>query len=150
RERRLRAGGRPGDPFRDGRPPCLSGKLAWLLEDQKGDVLRVGRLRRNPPRWMMRALKHRDRECRFPGCGTRRYLQAHHIRHWDQGGPTELDNLVLVCFFHHKLVHEYGWRVMRERNGTVTWFRPNGKRYRPGPGPPRLEESPLAVAAAAF
>ncbi len=129
---------------------ACSGRLAWLLEDQKGDVLRVGRLRRDPPRWMMRALRHRDRECRFPGCGTRRYLQAHHIRHWDQGGPTELDNLVLVCFFHHKLVHEYGWRVMRERNGTVTWFRPNGKRYRPGPGPPRLEESPLAVAAAAF
>ncbi|MDP8956169.1 MAG: DUF222 domain-containing protein, partial [Actinomycetota bacterium] len=81
---------------------ACSGRLAWLLEDQKGDVLRVGRLRRGPPRWMMRALKHRDRECQFPGCGARRYLQAHHIRHWEQGGPTELGNLVLVCFFHHK------------------------------------------------
>ena len=115
---------------------ACSGRLPWLLEDQKGDILRVGRQRRNPPRWMIRALKHRDRECQFSGCGARRYLQAHHIRHWEQGGPTELDNLVLVCFFHHKLVHEYGWRIKREKDGTVVWFRPNGKRYRPGPGPP--------------
>jgi hypothetical protein len=116
-----------------------SGRLQWLLEDEAGDVVRVGRTTREPPRWMMRALKHRDRECQFSGCGARRYLQAHHIRHWEQGGPTELDNLILICFFHHKLVHEYGWRIMRERDGTVTWFRPNGKRYRPGPGPPAAE-----------
>jgi hypothetical protein len=114
---------------------ACSGKLTWLLEDEIGDVLRVGRTRRDPPRWMMRALKHRDRECRFPGCGARRYVQAHHIRYWEQGGPTELDNLILICFFHHKLVHEYGWRILRDRDGTVPWFRPNGKRYRPGPGP---------------
>ncbi len=114
-----------------------SGRLQWLLEDEAGDIVKVGRLHRDPPRWMMRALRHRDRECRFPGCGARRFVQAHHIRHWDQGGPTELGNLVLVCFFHHKLVHEYGWRILRERDGTVTWFRPNGKRYRPGPAPPK-------------
>ncbi|HEX2267599.1 MAG TPA: DUF222 domain-containing protein [Actinomycetota bacterium] len=128
---------------------ACSGKLAFLLEDEKGDVLRVRR-QRKPPRWMIRALKHRDRECRFPGCGARRYVQAHHIRHWEQGGPTELDNLVLVCFFHHKLVHEFGWGILRDRDGTVTWFRSNGKRYRPGPDPPvRLTES-YALSAAAF
>ncbi len=129
---------------------ACSGRLAWLLEDDKGDVLRVGRLRRTPPRWMMRALKHRDRECRFQGCGARQYLQAHHIRHWEQGGSTELDNMVLVCFFHHKLVHECGWRILRERDGTVTWFRPNGKRYRPGPGPPIEAARPVRLVAAAL
>jgi hypothetical protein len=128
-----------------------SGRLQRLLEDEAGDVLRVGKLRRDPPHWMIRALKHRDRECRYPGCGARRFLQAHHIRHWEQGGLTEFENLIMVCFFHHKLVHEYGWRIMRERDGNVTWFRSNGKRYRPGPGPPRRtiegEEAvtPLAV-----
>jgi hypothetical protein len=128
-----------------------SGRLQWLLEDEAGDVLRVGRTRRDPPRWMMRQLKHRDRECQFSGCGARRYLQAHHIRHWEQGGPTELDNLILVCFFHHKLVHEYGWRILRERDGTVTWFRPNGRRYRPGPGPPhKIAEPRGPTYAAAF
>ncbi len=113
-----------------------SGRIQALLEDARGDVLRVGRLRRDPSPWMMRALKHRDRECRFPGCGARHFTQAHHIRWWEHGGLTELENLVLLCFFHHKLVHEYGWRIMRERDGTVTWFRPTGKRYRPGPDPP--------------
>jgi hypothetical protein len=127
-----------------------SGRLQWLLEDEVGDVLRVGRTTREPPRWMLRQLKHRDRECRFPGCGSRRYVQAHHIRHWEDGGPTDLDNLILICFFHHKLVHEYGWRILRERDGTVTWFRSNGKRYRPGPDPPvRLTES-YSLSAAAF
>jgi hypothetical protein len=129
---------------------ACSGRLAWLLEDEKGDVLRVGRTRRDPPRWMMRALKHRDRECRFPGCESRRYVQAHHIRYWEHGGPTELDNLILICFFHHKLVHEYGWRIMRDRDGTVTWFRSNGKRHRPGPGPPVESAKPVRLLAAAL
>ncbi len=113
-----------------------SGRIQALLEDERGDILRVGRLRRDPSAWMMRQLKHRDRECRFPGCGSRQFTQAHHITSWEHGGLTELENLILVCFFHHKLVHEYGWRIMRERDGTVTWFRANGKRYRPGPDPP--------------
>jgi hypothetical protein len=127
-----------------------SGRLQWLLENQAGEVLRVGRTTREPPRWMLRQLKHRDRECRFPGCGSRRYVQAHHIRHWEQGGPTELDNLILICFFHHKLVHEYGWRILRERDGTVTWFRSNGKRYRPGPGPPIKSAKRVRLLAAAL
>ena len=130
---------------------ACSGRLQGLLEDERGDVLSVGRLRRDPPAWMMRQLKHRDRECRFPGCGARQFLQGHHIRHWEQGGLTELDNLILICFLHHKLVHEHGWRIMRQRDGTMAWFRPNGKRYRPGPGPPvseaRIERESLLVPA---
>ncbi len=85
---------------------------------------------------MIRQLEHRDRECRFPGCGTRRFTQAHHVIWWDRGGGTDLDNLVLLCFFHHKLVHEYGWGLERDRQGELRWFRPDGTGYRAGPGPP--------------
>jgi hypothetical protein len=85
---------------------------------------------------MLRQLRYRDRECRFPGCGTRRFTQAHHIAWWERGGTTDLDNLVLICSFHHRLVHEHGWRLRREADGTMSWFHPDGTPYRAGPGPP--------------
>jgi hypothetical protein len=84
----------------------------------------------------MRQLRFRDHGCTFPGCGTSAFLQAHHTRHWEDGGRTDLDNLVLVCHFHHKLVHEFGWKVRLD--GLLThWFRPSGRRYTPGPDPPQ-------------
>jgi hypothetical protein len=107
-----------------------------VLEGDRGEVIRLGRIRRAPPAWMVRQLRYRDRECRFPGCGTRRFTQAHHIRFWGEGGRTELENLVLICSFHHKLVHEYGWRIRREHTGEVRCARPDGTRYRAGPSPP--------------
>jgi hypothetical protein len=65
---------------------------------------------------------------------------------WERGGRTDLDNLVLICFFHHRLVHEYGWSIRREADGEVRWFHPNGMRYRAGP---RLhDEARLALAVA--
>jgi hypothetical protein len=91
---------------------------------------------------MMRQLRYRDVECRFPGCGSRRFTQAHHVVWWGDGGPTDLDNLVLVCFFHHRLVHEHGWKMERDREGRVRWFRPDGSRHMPPmsvrPGPPTI------------
>ena len=83
-------------------------------------------------------LRYRDFGCTFPGCGNRRFAQAHHIVWWGKGGRTDLDNLVLVCTFHHKLVHEFGWRLKREADGSVKWFRPDGTGYRAGPAPPEL------------
>ena len=85
---------------------------------------------------MVRQLRYRDQECRFPGCGARQFTQAHHIEWWERGGRTDLENLVLVCFFHHKLVHEYGWAVRRDADGAVNWSRPDGTRYRAGPAQP--------------
>jgi hypothetical protein len=84
---------------------------------------------------MIRQVRYRDRECRFPGCGARRFTEAHHIVWWRHGGRTDLDNLVLICSFHHRLVHEHGWSVGREPDGGVTWRRPNGARYLAGPSP---------------
>lgn len=112
-------------------------RLQFVLTDNDGNSLGIGRKARGVPRWLMRELRHRDHGCTFPGCGTRAFLQAHHIHHWEHGGPTDLDNLVLTCHFHHKLVHELGWDVSLSKS-MVKWFRPSGKRYDPGPDPPAL------------
>ncbi|MFW6200514.1 MAG: HNH endonuclease signature motif containing protein, partial [Gemmatimonadota bacterium] len=65
---------------------------------------------------LRRALEVRDRGCRFPGCGLR-FTDGHHVEHWADGGETRLDNLILLCGFHHRLVHEGGWRVERWGRG---------------------------------
>ena len=108
-----------------------------VAENRAGDVVHLGRISREPPAWMVRQLRHRDRGCTFPGCGDRRYAQAHHVRWWSAGGRTDLANLVLACTTHHKLVHEYGWSLTRRPDGTVRWYRPDGRRHRAGPAPPR-------------
>ncbi len=63
---------------------------------------------------LRRALHKRDGGCRFPGCDHNRFVDAHHVHHWSKGGKTELNNLVLLCRFHHRLIHEQGYRVHRE------------------------------------
>lgn len=129
------------------------GRVQTVIEDEAGQPVRLGRMSREPSAWMVRQLRYRDRECRFPACGARRFTQAHHIVWWEHGGSTDLDNLVLVCTFHHKLVHDYGWAVRRETDGTARWFRPDGTPYVAGPGPPRetarpeTTEPPSALAA---
>jgi hypothetical protein len=76
---------------------------AWFERD--GEVIGSGRATRLISRRLRRALEHRHSMCVVPGCGATRGLHAHHIRHWEDGGPTELDNLVLVCPYHHRLHH---------------------------------------------
>jgi len=75
-----------------------------------GTILSVGRKTRTVPPALRRALDYRDRGCRFPGCG-RRYTDAHHVRHWADGGETSLSNTLLLCRHHHRLVHEGSWQV---------------------------------------
>jgi len=73
--------------------------------ERHGEVIGAGRATRLINRRLRRALEHRDRRCVVPGCGATRGLHAHHLRHWEDGGPTELANLVLLCPFHHRLHH---------------------------------------------
>ncbi len=73
--------------------------------ERNGEVIGAGRSTRVINRRLRRALEHRDRTCAVPGCGATRGLHAHHIRHWEDGGDTELSNLVLVCPYHHRLHH---------------------------------------------
>ena len=80
--------------------------LVTVLEDSSGNVLNVGRKTRTVPPSIRRALTIRDGGCRFPGCCESRFVDAHHIRHWCEGGDTSLDNLVLLCRYHHRLLHQ--------------------------------------------
>ena len=73
--------------------------------ERAGRPIGAGRATRTVSRRLRRALEHRDRSCAVPGCGATRGLHAHHIRHWEDGGPTELSNLVLLCPFHHRAHH---------------------------------------------
>lgn len=79
-----------------------------MLENAEGEILNVGRKTRVIPRAIQRALQARDTHCQFPGCHHSRYLQAHHLTHWSQGGETRLSNLVMICARHHREVHEFG------------------------------------------
>jgi hypothetical protein len=114
-------------------------RVQTVVEDREGNVLGIGRTSRHAPAWLLRQVRHRDRECRFPGCGARRFTEAHHLRWWRHGGRTDLHNLALICSFHHRLVHEHGWSVKRDASGDLLWRRPDGTRYESGPSPGRVE-----------
>jgi hypothetical protein len=105
-----------------------------------GSVLDVGRRTRTIPPAIRRALAARDGQCRFPCC-TGRQTDAHHIEHWADGGPTRMDNLVLLCRRHHRAVHEEGWTVARGADGEVQFTRPNGVRLETAPPAPRWRDS---------
>lgn len=98
----------------------------------------LGRKTRTISPALRRALNTRDRTCRFPGCTQRRFLDAHHIQHWAQGGRTDLDNLVHLCRHHHRLLHEGGFRMRRSRGNVFVFRRPDGRRMPDCPPPPRL------------
>ncbi|MGC0143744.1 HNH endonuclease signature motif containing protein [Pseudactinotalea sp. Z1732] len=81
-----------------------------------GRTIDVGQRTRTPNADLMRALWARDQGCRFPACDRRRHIHAHHVQHWAHGGPTELDNLVLLCGQHHRLLHEGGFALTMRRD----------------------------------
>ena len=80
-------------------------------EDPRGHPADIGRRSREVPVDLRRALRLRDRHCRFPGCHRTRHLHAHHVWHWADGGPTDLANLLLLCGFHHRFVHDADWQL---------------------------------------
>jgi hypothetical protein len=82
---------------------CDASCEVWFHRD--GQVIGAGRSTRQISARLRRALEHRDSMCAVPGCGATRGLHAHHIVHWEDGGLTELVNLVLVCPYHHRLHH---------------------------------------------
>ena len=108
-----------------------------------GSVLDVGRRRRTVPPALRRALEVRDGGCRFPGCGLR-FTDAHHVRPWAEGGETSLENLLLLCRRHHRLLHEEGWTV--EWWGKRAVFRDPADRLHTDTGweAPELPDDPVA------
>ena len=108
-----------------------------------GAVLDVGRKTRTIPPALRRALQARDRQCRFPGCNARR-CDAHHVRHWADGGATRLANLVLLCRRHHRAVHEEGFAVRMGVTGEAEFHWPDGRPLPAVPGAPQWNGPPLA------
>jgi len=97
-----------------------------MRHDDEGRVVEIGARTRTIPPALRRALHHRDRGCRFPGCGVSNG-QGHHLRHWAHGGPTTLSNLALLCRRHHRAVHEDGYQVARGPDGALRFRRPDGR-----------------------
>jgi hypothetical protein len=141
-----RVPGDPADPARchveDG--PAISvstaqmiactATLSWMTHGDAGAVLALGRRRRRPSSAIRRAARERDGcRCRFPGCESRR-VDLHHIQHWVNGGRTDLDNLVSLCPWHHKLVHDRGYLIAAPPGGAdFAFYRPDGTPLPPCP-----------------
>ncbi|MGE0384472.1 MAG: DUF222 domain-containing protein [Gammaproteobacteria bacterium] len=109
------------------------------VEDGAGHVLDIGRRTRAIPPAMRRALIVRDHGCRFPGCTAHRFVDGHHIDHWAAGGATRLDNLVLLCRRHHRLVHEGGWSVTALAGGAIEFDAPGRGRVPATPALPSAD-----------
>jgi hypothetical protein len=144
-----RVPGDPADPARchveDG--PAISvstaqmlactAALSWMTHGNGGAVLALGRRRRRPSSAIRRAARERDGcRCRFPGCESRR-VDLHHIQHWVNGGRTDLDNLISLCPWHHKVVHDRGYLIAASPPGGFAFYRPDGT---PLPACPPLPE----------
>jgi hypothetical protein len=101
--------------------------LSWMTHGDAGAVLALGRRRRRPSSAIRRAARERDHgRCRFPGCASRR-ADLHHIQHWVNGGPTDLANLISLCPWHHKIVHDRGYTIAARPGGAdFAFYRPDG------------------------
>ena len=104
---------------------CCDASVVRLTKGADGSILDVGRRTRTIPPALRRALEARDRGCRFPGCGSR-FTDAHHVIPWAAGGDTSLGNCVLLCKYHHRLVHEGGWTVDWWGEGRPVFYDPRG------------------------
>jgi len=101
-----------------------------IIENGDGEPLNVGRKTRSIPPALHRALNSRDKGCCcFPGCPNTRYLDGHHIKHWAHGGETKLSNLLSLCRFHHRQVHEGNVVVRVLDDGAVRFLTQDGRSF---------------------
>jgi len=119
--------GRSNLPIESVKRLCCDGHAVVIGEDENGEPLNIGRKTRTVSTAIKRALIARDKSCAFPGCHHTRFVDAHHIEHWSAGGETSLDNLMLLCSQHHKLVHESGFTIERDYQNHWFFKRPDGR-----------------------
>ena len=93
-----------------------------VLENERGEVLNIGRRSRIVPWHIVHALRIRDGGCRFPGCNQHRWTDAHHIHHWADGGETSLENLVTLCRYHHRELHRNEYRIEHGADGELIFI----------------------------
>jgi hypothetical protein len=117
-------GGKSDLPIETVRRITCDASLVTVVEDEAGNPLNVGRKTRVVSSPMKRALLGRDKCCRFPGCSHDKWLDAHHVMHWVDGGDTSMDNTLLLCSTHHRLLHEGGFTI--QKNFAGEWYFRNG------------------------
>ena len=94
-------------------------KVTRILLDADSMVIDVGRSKRLISGARRTALNQRDRHCRWPGCDRPpSWSESHHLKHWIDGGGSDLPNLVLLCHRHHWLVHEGLWQIVKQQDGN--------------------------------
>jgi Domain of unknown function (DUF222)/HNH endonuclease len=107
---------------------CSASRVTWMAVDASGVPLRVGFTERHANRQQRRVLRGMYRTCAVEGCGVLfDRCEIHHVVWYENGGPTDIDNLVPVCSRHHHLVHEGGWRLLIDKARTITLIRPDGQ-----------------------
>jgi len=116
----------PSIPAETARRLSCDASVVALVENEDGEPLNVGRKTRTISAPLRRALNARDKGCRFPGCANSRYIDAHHVEHWANGGETKPSNLVSLCRFHHRAVHEGGIRIEMLDDGALRFWKPDG------------------------
>ena len=109
--------------------------VAIGVDDDVGHTMYEGRARRDPTDAQRREVMRRDRHCRFPGCTNVTFTNTHHVVPWKPGGLTDLDNLALICLYHHHLVHSRGWTVSGNANADLTFTGPTGRVMTSRPSP---------------
>jgi len=118
-------------PNETARRLCCDAVIEAVITDGP-QTIGVGRNSRTVPGWLRRLVHHRDGgTCVFHGCDNTNWLQVHHIVHWSKGGPTDLDNLILLCGFHHRFVHEEGWHITTGPGGVFQFRKPDWTLYPP-------------------
>jgi hypothetical protein len=117
-------GGKSDLPIETVRRITCDASLVTVVEDEAGNPLNAGRKTRVVSSPMKRALLGRDKCCRFPGCSHDKWLDAHHVMHWADGGDTSMDNTLLLCSTHHRLLHEGGFTI--QENFAGEWYFRNG------------------------
>jgi hypothetical protein len=101
--------------------------LVTVFEDANGNPLDVGRKQRTTSTPLRRALYARDRGCTFPGCSRKRYVDGHHLEHWINGGETAPANMTLLCTYHHRMLHEGGFSIVKEADETLRFITADGR-----------------------
>jgi hypothetical protein len=119
--------GRADAPLETIKRIACDSSIVVVTEDERGTPLDLSRKQRTVSTPLRRALWARDRHCRFPGCHRARFVEAHHVHHWVDGGETSVDNLVLLCSHHHRLLHEGGYRIRRDYRGEHHFVRADGR-----------------------
>jgi hypothetical protein len=110
-------------------------KVLVSADGADGRSLNLGRTRRDPSDAQRVEIRRRDKGCRFPGCSHTEFTDVHHVRHWVDGGPTDIENLVELCDQHHRCVHEMGWKISGNANGELAFQSPTGRRSASSPSP---------------